>query len=124
MKANNKKSAVEFMKLIVAGKIDEAYQKYVNFKGKHHNMFFPKGFKSLLKGMKDNHERFPDKKLIVKHVLGDGNFVTVHSHIIHRPGESGVIGVHLFRFSKGKIVEMWDCGQPIMSDSPNKDGAF
>jgi len=32
--------------------------------------------------------------------------------------------VHVFRFHSDKIVEMWDCGQPVPVDSPNKDGVF
>lgn len=35
-----------------------------------------------------------------------------------------MIVVHLLRFRGGKIVEIWDCGQPVPADSPNSDGAF
>ncbi len=72
-----KQAAVQFLDLVVAGKIDEAFRKYVD-----------------------------------------------HSHIVLRPGETGISAVHLFRFEGNKIVEMWDCGQPLPADSPNKDGAF
>ena len=121
---NNKKRALEFLKLVVAGKIDEAYQKYVDMHGKHHNTFFPAGFPALREAMKENHIQFPKKQLTVKYVLSDGGLVVVHSHIVLRPEEAGIIAVHLFRFKNEKIVEMWDCGQPIQTDSQNKDGAF
>lgn len=45
-------------------------------------------------------------------------------HIVLRPGETGITTVHLFRFRGDKIVEMWDWGQTVPADSPNKDGAF
>mgnify|MGYP001559091538 CR=1 FL=1 len=112
------------MKLVVAGKIDEAYRKYVDIHGKHHNPFFPAGFPALQKAMIENHVQFPSKQLTVKNVLSDGGLVAVHSHIVLRPGEDGIIVVHLFRFKNEKIVEMWDCGQPVPANSPNKDGAF
>ncbi len=119
-----KQAAVQFLKIIVAGQIDEAYRRYVDLRGKHHNPFFPAGFPALKKAMIENHAQFPNKQLTVKNVLGDGELVAVHSHIVLRPGETGISAVHLFRFDGNKIVEMWDCGQPVPADSPNKDGAF
>jgi predicted SnoaL-like aldol condensation-catalyzing enzyme len=108
----------------VAGRIDEAYQKYVDMQGKHHNPFFPAGFSALKKAMIENHAQFPSKQLTVKNVLGDGELVAVHSHIVLRPCESGIAAVHLFRFQGDRIVEMWDCGQPVPANSPNEDGMF
>ncbi len=92
-----KQAAVKFLQLVVAGRIDEAYQKYVDMQGKHHNPFFPAGFPALKKAIIENHVQFPNKQLSVKNVLGDGDLVAVHSHIVLRPGESGVAAVHLFR---------------------------
>ncbi len=119
-----KQIAVQFLHLVDAGQIDEAYRKYVDIRGKQHNPFFPAGFPALQRAMIENHIQFPNKKLTIKNVLGDGDLVAVHSHIVLRPGETGVVAVHLFRFQSDKIVEMWDCSQPVPADSPNKDGAF
>jgi predicted SnoaL-like aldol condensation-catalyzing enzyme len=121
---DRKQTAVQFLQLVVAGHIDEAYQKYVDMQGKHHNPFFPAGFPALKKAMIENHAQFQSKQLAVKNVLGDGDLVAVHSHIVLRPGESGIAAVHLFRFQGERIVEMWDCGQSVPADSPNEDGAF
>jgi predicted SnoaL-like aldol condensation-catalyzing enzyme len=121
---DRKQAAGEFLQLVVAGRIDEAYRKHVDLEGKHHNFFFPAGFPALKKAMHENHVQFPSKQFIVKNVLGDGDLVAVHSRIVLRPGEPGMAVVHLFRFHEDKIVEMWDIGQPVPADSPNKDGAF
>jgi hypothetical protein len=32
--------------------------------------------------------------------------------------------VHILRFERGRIVEMWDLGQEIPEDSPNALGMF
>jgi predicted SnoaL-like aldol condensation-catalyzing enzyme len=119
-----KQAAVQFLQLVVMGRIDEAYEKYVDMQGKHHNPFFPAGFPELRKAMIENHVQFPNKQLTIKNVLGDGDLVAVHSHILLRPGETGISAVHLFRFQDYKIVEMWDCNQPVPANSQNKDGAF
>jgi predicted SnoaL-like aldol condensation-catalyzing enzyme len=121
---DNKSAAVQFLKLVIARKIDEAYKKYVDMKGKHHNLFFPQGFPALQKAMKESHAKFPDTKMTINHIIGDGDLVMVHSHVVHAPNQAGVIAIHLFRFKKGKIVEMWDCGQEIPMNLVNKDGAF
>jgi predicted SnoaL-like aldol condensation-catalyzing enzyme len=118
----NKESAVHFLQLVLAGKIDEAYQEHVNMSGKHHNLFIPAGFPSLQKAMKEHEVQFPHKKMTMKHVLGDGDLVAVHSHLIVEPQKTELIVVHLFRFEGGKIVEMWDRGQIVPADSPNQDG--
>ena len=119
-----KQVAVQFLQLVVAGRIDEAYQRYVDLGGKHHNPFFPAGFPALRQAMLENQAQFPNKHLTIKNVLGDGDLVAVQAHIIPQPGEISITAVHIFRFQGDKIVEMWDCGQPIPPDSPNTDGAF
>ncbi len=119
-----KEAAVRFLKLVVAGRIEEAYRDHVDMEGKHHNPFFQAGFPALKKAMIENHVQFPDKSLTVSHALGDGDMVAVHSHLRLRAGDPGMTVVHLFRFQGEKIVELWDCGQQLPADSPNSDGAF
>ena len=119
-----KQSAVRFLQQVVTGHVAEAYREHVDMRGKHHNPFHPAGFPALQKAMSENHIQFPDKRLTVEHVLGEGDLVVVHSHLELRPGEQGMAVVHLFRFEDGKIVEFWDCGQPLPDNSPNNDGAF
>ncbi len=121
---DHKQAAVQFLKLVVAGTIDEAYERFVDMHGRHHNTFFAAGFLALREAMKENHDQFPNKQLTIKNTLCDGDLVAVHSRLNFRPGDAGMVVVHLFRFKDEKIVEMWDCDQTIQNDSPNKDGAF
>jgi len=119
-----KQAAVQFLELVVAGRIDEAFSKHVDMGGKHHNPFFPAGFLALQKAMTENHIQFPNKRLTVKNILGEADLVAVHSHVELRPRQSGMAVVHLFRFHRDKIIELWDCGQSLPASSPNQDGAF
>jgi predicted SnoaL-like aldol condensation-catalyzing enzyme len=120
----HKEEAVDFLNLVVAGNIEEAFESYVNMHGRHHNVYYASDFLSLKQGMIENQGQFPSKRLMVKNVLGDGNLVAVHSNLIMKEGEPGVSVVHLFRFDNGKIVEMWDVGQAVPVNSPNMIGAF
>lgn len=121
---DRRKAAVDFLQSVVAGKIEDAYRKHVDANGIHHNPFFPAGMDALMKAMMENHAQFPRKKITVKNVVADGDLVAVHSHLVPKSGDAGMIVVHIFRFKGNKIVELWDCGEVIPSDSPNRDGAF
>ena len=121
---NNKDAAVDFLQLLVSGRIEEAYSRYVDMNGRHHNPFFAGDFAALEHAQLENHIQFPDKQITVAHVLGDGEFVAVHALVVPAPGAKGVGIVHLYRFAAGKIVELWDIGQPVPDDSPNEHGMF
>lgn len=120
---DNKKAAVDFLQLVIAGKIDEAYEKYVDMSGKHHNTATPAGFVALNAGMKGAEEKFPNKQFEIQHVVAEGDLVAVHSHLALQTGVIDFTAAHLFRFANGKIVEMWDMAQDI-TKSINEDGAF
>ncbi len=121
---DHKQAAVNFLQMVVAGDIERAYQKYVDMSGKHHNPFCPAGLEGLKKGMIENETQFPNKKFTVKHVLGDSDLVSVHSHLVLKPGELELATNHILRFENGKIIEFWDLAIPIPKDLPNKDGMF
>ncbi len=120
----SKQIVVKFLNLVVQGKIDEAYEQYVDMRGKHHNFLLPSGFPALQNAMKENHEEFPNKQLSIKHMICEADLVAAHTHIIPKEGDQGLAAVHLFRLLDHKIIEMWDCGQLIPANSPNHDGPF
>jgi predicted SnoaL-like aldol condensation-catalyzing enzyme len=61
---------------------------------------------------------------MLKRVIAEGEFVVTHSHVRQRPGDLGAAVVHIFRFEEGRIVELWDLGQPVSEESPNGYGMF
>ena len=119
-----KDQAVNFLQLIVSGKIDEAYEKYTSPGLRHHNPYFPGDAESLKQAMKENDGTSPNKTLEVKQTIEEREMVMVFSHIKQNPEDVGAAAVHIFRFSNGQIVEMWDVGQPVPEDSPNENGMF
>jgi len=121
---SRKEIAIRFLELVIAGRLDEAYERYIDMAGIHHNAYFPAGFPALKKAMIENHAQFPDKRIAVKHVLEEVDMVAVHSKVVLNPGDKNIAVVHLFRFQGNRIVEMWDIVQPLQPDSPNLDGMF
>lgn len=121
---SNKDIAVSFLKLASSAGVREAYEKFVGAGFRHHNAYFEGSAESLMAGMEENARQNPSKVLEVKHVIAEGEFVVIHSHVRLKPGDSGVALVHIFRFEKGRIVELWDLGQPVPETTPNQYGMF
>jgi predicted SnoaL-like aldol condensation-catalyzing enzyme len=119
-----KDTAVDFLRLVVAGRIEEAYRKHVDMGGKHHNPYFAAGFPALQQAMLDNHAAFPDKRIAIERVIADGDLVATHSLVTLNPGDVNIVAVHILRFSGDRIVELWDVTQEVKADSPNADGVF
>lgn len=124
MADSNKDAAVSFLKLSSSGKVREAYSKFVGSGFRHHNPFFEGSAEALMAGMEENARQNPGKVLEVKRAIAEGEFVVVHSHVRLKPGDLGVALVHTFRFENGRIVELWDVGQPVPDKSPNQYGMF
>jgi len=124
MSDSNKGVATSFLNLASSGRVDEAYSKFVGNGFRHHNAFFEGSMESLRAGMKENAIQNPAKVFEVKRVIAEGDFVVTHSHVQQKAGDLGAAVVHIFRFENGKIVELWDLGQPIPENSPNQYGMF
>lgn len=67
---------------------------------------------------------YPNKILKIKKAIQENDTVAVYSHLKQNPEDLGGEVVHIFRFQDDQIVELWDLGQPIPEDSPNKNGMF
>lgn len=120
----NKSTALDFLKLAASGHVDEAYAKFVSPRLVHHNAYFAGDVDTLKAGMRDSARQNPAAHLEVKRAVEENDVVAVHSHMRLQPDSPGISVVHLMRFENGRIVELWDVGQPLPPDSPNRNGAF
>ena len=124
MTNQNKESAISFLKLASSGKVREAYAKFVGEGFRHHNPYFEGSAEALEAGMQENADQNPEKTLVVKQALAEGELVAVYSEVHHRTGDRGAAVMHIFRFENGRIVELWDVGQEVPETSPNQFGMF
>ena len=124
MADSNKDAAVTFLKMAASGKVREAYARFVGAGFRHHNPFFEGSAEALMAAMEENARQNPSKVLEVKRAIAEGEFVVVHGYVRHKLGDLGAAVVHIFRFEKDRIVELWDVGQPVPAESPNEYGMF
>lgn len=124
MTDTNTIAAVSFLKLASSGKVSEAYSNYIGAGFRHHNPFFEGSAEALQAGMEENAKQSPNKVFTILRTVSEGDFVVTHSHVQQSPEQRGAVVVHIFRFENGKIIELWDVGQPIPESSLNQNGMF
>ncbi|PNS09749.1 nuclear transport factor 2 family protein [Solilutibacter silvestris] len=120
----NADKATDFLTKCAAGQVRKAYDEYVSDDFRHHNTYFPSDRESLLRGMEESAKSEPNKSFVVKQTIESADRVAVYSHLRRENVDIDIAVVHILRFENGKIVEMWDVGQQIPKDSPNKLGMF
>ena len=119
-----KEIAKDFLRRAATGDVREAYRLYVAPNFRHHNAYFKGDADSLRRAMEENAAQFPEKALVIHHVLAEGDLVAIHGHVRLKPQDRGLALFHLFRFAGDKIVELWDMGQEVPEGSPNENGMF
>ena len=119
-----KETAVEFLTMRATGDVRAAYDRHVATDFRHHNPHFRSDRTSLLEAMEKSAAEEPNKSFNVKQTIASSDTVAVLSHLQRAQGEFNYAVVHILRFENGKIVEMWDLGQEVPSDSPNELGMF
>lgn len=119
---NNQEIAVKFLNMCAMESPAKAFDQFVNANFIHHNQYFPGDRESLIKAMIEADKAAPNKRFTVKQVFEDNDRVAVHSHVVKETMDIAV--VHMLRFENGKISEMWDVGQIVEKNSPNKNGMF
>jgi predicted SnoaL-like aldol condensation-catalyzing enzyme len=124
MTSGNKDRALGFLKQVVAGDVQGAYDKYVGSGFRHHNPYYQGDRESLQKGMAEDEAQNPGKKIDVRLALEDGSHVAVHSRLEHPAVTTDISVVHIFRFDHGLIVEAWDIVQVTPEQIVNKNGMF
>lgn len=114
--------AHSFLHMIVARKIDEAYDLYVAHDFIHHNQYFRGDRESLKQGMIESHTKSPHTELTILKTLEEADTVATYSKVKMHEDDLGMIVVHIMRFKENKIIEMWDVGQQLLPGSPNENG--
>ncbi len=117
-----KKIALKFFDFIMKGRPMDARNLFSS-DCVHHYPYLPAGMDSLLEAMGKAQERedMPrDGRFDIKHVMADGNLVAVYTTLQSKSDKSkGFRQIHLFRFSRDKIVEYWDVTQMPPENSQN-----
>ncbi len=119
-----KEIAQSFLKLSAKGESPEAFSLYVGENFKHHNVYFKGDGNTLMIAMEESAKTNPNKVFEIQRALEDGDLVSVHSRVVLEKGDVEMALIHIFRFDKDKIMELWDFGQVVPTDLVNENGMF
>lgn len=119
----HKQLAVAFLRMVVAGKVHEAYRTYTSPEMRLHNVYVTDAA-SLEQAVAEDQLRHPHKTIAIQMTLEEGDRVMVLSHLHMTEGDIGCVLMHVFRFANDQIIEMWDFGQQIPENSPSKQSLF
>lgn len=109
----NKKNAIQFLEYVVHGKIEEAFDRFVQSVGVHHNQYVEAGFDNLKAAMQEDFKVNPEKKFEILSAIAENEKVALLVKIT--VNEKAYHIAYFFRFEAGKIMEMWDIPQEIQS---------
>ena len=121
----NKKSAKTFYELMFnQGQPAEAIKQYVGDTYIQHNPMVGDGKDAFITFFEKSAQDYPEKRVIVKRALAEGNYVVLHCHQ-EWPGDDDYASMDIFRFDDhGKIVEHWDVLQIIPETSAHDNTMF
>lgn len=119
---NNREIAIKFLETCAMQSPKMAFAEYTNANFKHHNQYFAGDRDSLMNAMIAADQDQPNKSITIKQAFETADRVALYSHVAKEKIDIAV--VHMFRFENGRISEMWDVGQVLEKDSPNKNGMF
>ncbi|PKP12209.1 MAG: polyketide cyclase [Bacteroidetes bacterium HGW-Bacteroidetes-3] len=119
-----KERAQHFLKLTSKGNSREAFKLYVDQNFKHHNVYFKGDANTLMIAMEEDAKVNPNKIFEIQRALEDGDLVAVHSRFRQNPNDTDLAVIHIFRFEKEKIVELWDFAQAAPAEMINENGMF
>lgn len=88
------------------------------------NAYFKGDGHTLMTAMEESARNNPNKIFEIQRALEDADLVAVHSRVQQTKNDLEIAVIHIFRFDKDKIVELWDFGQAIPTDTVNENGMF
>ena len=104
----------------------ELVREFFSEKYIQHKPILDNGIQAVVDFIQEKMERTPKPSINIKHILAEGDFVVVHSHITINPSDerSGQAVVDLFKLENGLIVEHWDVIQDIPATTVNGNSMF
>lgn len=121
---DNKAIVRAFYESAFGGEPERAVERYVGNRYIQHNPQADDGTAPFIQFVRQMRRDYPDMRLEIKRVIGEGDLVVTHAHLVLKAGDRGMALADFFRVENGKVVEHWDVIQPIPETSANRNTMF
>lgn len=91
-----KEIAIDFIIETATHDVDYVFNHYLTKDFKHHNVYFKGDKETLRVAMKESRKEFPERTISILHVMEDGDYISVRSHMVMKKNELEVIAIHTF----------------------------
>ncbi len=102
----------------------EAMKLYGGSTYKQHNPNAPDGKEAFVNFFTEFFKVRKETSVEIKRMIGEGDYVVVHSHSKLNREDIGSAVIDIFRLENGKLVEHWDVIQQVPKNPANKNTMF
>jgi predicted SnoaL-like aldol condensation-catalyzing enzyme len=129
---NKKKVVLDFFRTAFIERDPEtAIRLYAGDYYRQHNPGVPDGKDAFAAYVKTRSANNPNRTILFKRVIAEGDLVMVHTHNLFAPTDEGyasapygVAAVNMFRLENGKVVEHWDVREPVPAETVHGNSMF
>jgi predicted SnoaL-like aldol condensation-catalyzing enzyme len=89
-----------------------------------HSQMAAPGVDSLKAFLREKRIENPDARQHLKRAFVDDDHVILHYHVQRSADDIGFGVIDIFRIANGRIVEHWDCVQPVPEHPVNPNSMF
>lgn len=120
----NKRIVLEYYETVLNGKKDELVPKYLCENYIQHDPLIATGRQAAAAEVHSLSKQYPDRKVEVKRILAEGDYVLMHSLITNEPADKGTAAIDIFRLENGMMTEHWNVSQPVPEKPANQNTMF
>ena len=121
---DNKALVRAYYETAFGGEPERAVESYMGDRYIQHNPEADDGPEAFIAFVHRLRRENPDLRLDIKRIVGEGDHVVTHAHLILKPDDPGLALADFFRLENGKVVEHWDVIQPVPENAANRNGMF
>ncbi len=120
----NLQAVLDFYEVVINNQQYARVSEFVDDNYIQHKPEVEDGPKGLLDFVKWIYSQAPQHRAHIVRSFVDGDYVTLHVHILNGAEAKDIAVMDIFRVENGKLMEHWDVACPVPEAAKNTHGVF